>query len=154
MKQGSTLLLKGALLVIGLSILALCIFALPAGIRNEDAGAYRPIFLAMYVTAIPFFMALYQALNLLTYIDKNRAFSELSVTALKKIKYCALTITALYAAGLPYIYLVATKDDAPGVFAIGLVIVGASLVVAVFAAVLQQLLKNAIAIKSENDLTV
>jgi hypothetical protein len=40
------------------------------------------------------------------------------------------------------------------VIAIGLVIVGASVAVAVFAAVLQRLLENAIAIKSENDLTV
>ena len=41
----------------------------------------------MYVAAIPFFVALYQAFKLLSYIDKNQAFSELSVKALKKIKY-------------------------------------------------------------------
>lgn len=68
--------------------------------------------------------------------------------------YRWILIAALFAAGLPYIYYVADKDDAPGVVAIALVIVGASLAVAVFAGVLQRLLQNAIDIKAENDLTV
>ncbi len=154
MKQGSTLFLRAATAAIGLSVLALCLFALPMGIRQTSIDGYRPIFFGMYVTAIPFFMALYQTFKLLSYIDTNKAFSEISVAALKHIKWCAVIISALYIGGLPYIYVVAEKDDAPGVIAIGLVIIGASWVVAVFAAVLQQLLNNAIAIKSENDLTV
>jgi len=115
---------------------------------------YDPILLGMYVPAIPFFIALYQAWKLLSYIDKNKAFSDLSVKALKNIKYCAITISALYAAGIPYIFYVADKDDAPGVAAMGLVIIFASVVIAAFAALLQKLLQNAIEIKSENDLTV
>ncbi len=108
----------------------------------------------MYATAIPFFFALYQAFKLLSYIDKNKAFSELSVKALKNIKYCAITISILYAVGMPFFYLIAEEDDAPGLIVIGLVIIFASMVIAVFAAVLQKLLKEAIDIKSENDLTV
>ena len=45
-------------------------------------------------------------------------------------------------------------DDAPGVILIGLILIFASMVIAVFAAVLQKLLKEAIDIKSENDLIV
>jgi len=55
---------------------------------------------------------------------------------------------------LPYIYLVADRDDAPGVMLLGLVFTCAPIVIAVFAAVLQTLLHHAIQIKSENDLTV
>lgn len=154
MKQGSTFILKGAVLAIGLIVLALCVFALPAGIRSDNTGMYRPILLGLYVPAIPFFAALYRALNLLNYIDQNKAFSNLSVNALKFIKQCAVIISALFAAGMPYIYIAADRDDAPGVIVIGLVIIGASAVIATFAAVLQKLLKNAIDIKSENDLTV
>lgn len=87
-------------------------------------------------------------------LDKNNAFSELSVRALKIIKYCAFTISILYTASLPFLYFIADEDDAPGLIVIGLVIIFASIVVAVFAAVLQKLLNNAIDIKSENDLTV
>jgi capsular polysaccharide biosynthesis protein len=45
-------------------------------------------------------------------------------------------------------------DDAPGAIVIGLVIIFASIVIAVFAAVLEKLLRTAIDIKSENDLTI
>lgn len=137
----------------GLGALTLCVVMLTQ-VKPEAAGMYYPIVLGMNVTAIPFFIALYQTLKLLGYIDKNNAFSELSVQALKIIKYCAITISSLYAIGMPYIFFVGDKDDAPGVVAIGLIIISASAVIAVFAAVLQKLLRNAIDIKSENELTV
>lgn len=154
MKRGSTLILRGTVILIGLIVIGLCVFALPAGIRTDNVGGYRPILYGLYVTAVPFFMALYQALRLLDYIDRDQAFSDLSVAALKQIKYCAIAISAMFAAGLPYIYVVADRDDAPGVILIGMVITFASAVIATFAGVLQQLLRSAIAIKSENDLTV
>jgi hypothetical protein len=154
MKHASTLLLRGSVLLMGAAALAICIFALPAGIASNKVGYYFPILLGLYVPVVPFLFALYQTLRLLEYIDKNIAFSDLSVRALKKIKYCAIFIGVLFTAGLPYIYLAAQSDDAPGVFAMGLIIVFASYSIAVFAAVLQRLLQSAIAIKSENDLTV
>ena len=79
MDRSSTLFLRFVVSIIGIAVLALCIFALPAGISSDKTGMYRPILLGMYVPAIPFFAALYQALKLLSYIDKNKAFSELSV---------------------------------------------------------------------------
>ncbi|BEV37466.1 DUF2975 domain-containing protein [Bacillus stercoris] len=160
MNRMSTLFLKIAVIFIGIPILALCIFLVPK-IANYSAELLPNIvyikylvFIYLYVTAIPFYFALYQAFKLLSYIDKNKAFSGLSVRALKKIKYCAVTISIFYAAGMPVFYLIADIDDAPGIIVIGLVIIFASMVIAVFAAVLQKLLKEAIDIKSENDLTV
>lgn len=151
-----TLFLKVVIFLIGIPILALCLFGLPFVVK-EAADAYwmiKPILIVMYVTAIPFFAALYQAWKLLSYIDKNIAFSEISVKALKIIKYCASSISVLYAAIMPFVYLLAEMDDAPGAIVIGLVIIFASIVIAVFAAVLEKLLKTAIDIKSENDLTI
>ena len=154
MKRGSTIILRGVVILLGLSVLALCIFALPAGLRSDNTGYYRPILLGLYIPAIPFFFALYQAMKLLDYIDNNKAFSVLSIEALNKIKYCALILSALFAAGQPYIFYAADRDDAPGVALIGFVIIGASAVIATFAAVAQKLFQNAVDIKSENDLTV
>jgi hypothetical protein len=54
---------------------------------------------------------------------------------------------------MPLFHFIAKKVDPPIGF-LGLIIIFASLVIAVFAAILQQLLKEAINIKSENDLTV
>jgi hypothetical protein len=154
MTRGSTIILRGVVILIGLIVLALCVFALPAGIRSDNTGYYRPILLGLYIPAIPFFFALHQALKLLTYIDKNKAFSVLSVRVLMNIKYCALIISALFAAGMPYVFYAADRDDAPGVALMGFVIIGASFVIATFAGVLQKLIQNAVDIKSENDLTV
>jgi hypothetical protein len=163
MKRGSTIFLKIAVILIGIPILALCIFLLPqianeaieqAKSSSELAYVVFGILIVMYVSAIPFYFGLYQAFRLLSYIDKNQAFSQLSVTALKKIKNCAITISGLYVVALPFVYIIAEWDDAPGLILIGMVIIGASMVIAVFAAVLQRLLQEAINIKSENDLTV
>ncbi|WP_342599061.1 DUF2975 domain-containing protein [Psychrobacillus sp. FSL H8-0483] len=160
MKRGTTLFLKIAVILIGIPVLALCIFLVPE-IANFAAELYPDItyikylvFIDFYAASIPFYFALYQAFKLLSYIDKSKAFSDLSVRALKTIKYCAITISILYVLGMPLFYLIAEMDDAPGIIVIGMVLIFASLVIAVFAAVLQKLLKEAIDIKSENDLTV
>lgn len=158
MKRGSTLFLKLAVFLIGTPVLALCIFGLTWLAKNPANPDYAhilyPIVIGVYVSAIPFYIALYKAFRLLNYIDKNKAFSEISVKALKDIKFCAITISSLYAIILPFVYIVAELDDAPGLIIIGMVSIFASMVIAVFAAVLQRLLKEAIDIKSENDLTV
>ncbi|QAY68107.1 DUF2975 domain-containing protein [Paenibacillus protaetiae] len=160
MERGTTLFLKVVVFLIGIVFLAVYIFIVP-GIAHYAEELYPDssyiqyfLFVDLYATAIPFYFALYQALKLLTYIDKNNAFSELSVRALKNIKFCAAAISILFVLGMPLFYLLAEEDDAPGILLIGLVIIFASMVIAVFAAVLQRLLQNAIAIKSENDLTV
>ncbi|WP_172373294.1 DUF2975 domain-containing protein [Sporosarcina jiandibaonis] len=158
MKQGSTLFLKIAVFLIGAPVLALGIFGVTYLVNNPANPNYAhilyPIVIGMYISIIPFFVALYQAFKLLSYIDKSQAFSDFSVIALKKIKLCALTISGLYVVILPFVYLVAELDDAPGLIIIGMVPIFAPMIIAVFAAVLQRLLQEAITIKSENDLTV
>lgn len=154
MKRSSIWFLRLAVLGIGLVMAALCLIALPAGIASDEADYYKPLLLGLYIPAIPFFYALYHTMKLLRFIDRNVAFSDLSVNALKRIKLCGALVALLFAAGSPYIYHVAQKDDAPGVMLLGLIIVFASAVISVFAAVLEKLLQSAIAIKSENDLTV
>lgn len=154
MNHGSTYFLKFVVVLLGLIVLALCIFVLPVGIQTDRTGEYKNILLGLYVPAVPFFIALYQAIQLLTYVEKNKAFTEASVRALKNVKNCAIAISLLFAAGMPYIFYVADKDDAPGVVAIGLIIIFASFVIATASALFQSLFQNAVDIKSENDLTV
>ncbi|MDW0117672.1 DUF2975 domain-containing protein [Sporosarcina thermotolerans] len=155
-----TLFLKLAVVLMGIPILAICIFVVPE--IGEFAAELYPtmpylrylVVIDLYASAIPFYFALYQAFKLLGYIDRGEAFSDLSVKALKNIKYCALIICGVYVIGMPLFYLMGEMDDAPGIILIGLVIIFASFVIAVFAAVLQKLLTDAIEIKSENEFTV
>jgi len=159
MQNASTLFLKIAVILMGISIFALCIFLVPK--FGNFAGELYPdlayikflVFIVMYGAAVPFYFALYQAFKLLRCIDEKTAFSELSVKALKIIKCCAITISGLYVLGLPLFHFIAKKIDPP-IGLMGIVIIFASLVIAVFAAILQRLLQEAINIKSENDLTI
>jgi len=164
MKRGSTIFLRGAVGILGIAVLALCIFALPrfAVWFTEDAMAMTaagnmlryPIVLWLYAPAIPFFFALYQALKLLGYIDRKTAFSMLSVKALRKIQYASMAMSILYAIGMPFVYFSAQVEDAPGLILLAAAFAASPTVVATFCAVLQRLLKEAIDIKTENDSTI
>ncbi len=158
-KCAPTLFLKAAIVFIGAAVLVLCFFLFPSLWQElQQLPEYKyVIYLALagfYATPVPFFIALYQGFVLLQHIDKNNAFSNASVQALKSIKYCAIAIGILYAAGMPLVYVLAELDDAPGAILMGLAIIMIPFIVATFAAVLQKLVQSAVAMKSEHDLTV
>jgi len=149
----STLILKLIIGLIALLVLTVCVLTFPVVLSGEAHG-YIPILIGVYVSTIPFFAGLFCAFKILNYIDKDQAFSVRTVQALKKIKQYAASISIFYTAGMPYIYLVADRDDAPGVIVIGLFFVLASFALATFAGVAQRLFQNAVDIQHENDLTV
>jgi hypothetical protein len=153
-ERGSTIFLRAVILAMGTAVLALCLLVLLPALPKEDDAGYRVLLVGMNIAAIPFFIGLYQGLKLLRLIDRGKAFSNASVRALKVIKYCALAISVIYVPCLPWIYQLAQEDDAPGLMVIGLGLVAAPMVVAVFAALLQKLLRSAIDMKAEHDLTV
>ncbi|HWO07436.1 MAG TPA: DUF2975 domain-containing protein [Candidatus Paceibacterota bacterium] len=153
MDFGSTMFLRVVIYLIGLLALGVCLI-IAGTVLSGNAGMFLPVLLLMFVSALPFFYALHNGVLLLRYIEKNVAFSELSNKAIRIIKYCAFSISVLYAAGMPLIVSVAHKDDAPGVALLGLVFIFVTLIVGVFAAVLEKLLRSAIDLKEENDLTV
>ena len=155
----STLFLKGVVVLIGIAALALCLLRLP-GIASRDAAAHPetaylqyPFLVCAYLLFTLFFIALYQSFQLLNDMDRNRAFSASSVKALRVIKYCAIMISILFAAGILFVIL-CLEGDRAGIFTLGFLCTFASSVIATFAAVLQKLLQDAVELKSENDLTV
>ncbi|QQS22977.1 DUF2975 domain-containing protein [bacterium] len=155
MKKGSTLFLKLVIIFMGLVALGVIGVAIPiAFITGERTNEYVPFWILIYLTAIPFFMALLEGMRLLGFIDKNTAFSNNSVAALGKIKIYAIVMTVLYLACLPWVFKAADADDSPGMVLMWTAFSCAPLVIAVFAALLKTLLKNVIDIKAENDLTV
>lgn len=159
MRRSSTIFLRGVVILIGCIVLALCIFALPematrdTATHPETAYLYYPFLIGAYMMALPFLIALYQAFKLLNYIDQNKAFSELSVRALRNIKYCAMALSGLIVAGTSFVMFFMEGDRA-GIVALGIYATFASSVAATATAVFQRLLQNAVDIKSENDLTV
>ena len=155
-----TLFLKIALFLIAVPAIVISIMWLPwtAGIAenigSELAFLQYLSYLFILVAVTPYLFSIYQTFLILGFIDRNLAFSDQSVKALKKIKYSAMFLGIQFMVALPFLFYIAEVDDAPGIAAIGLIIILASIVISVFAAVLEKLLKHAMDIKSENDLTI
>ena len=155
-----TMFLKIAVIMLGIPVAALSVLLLPWIARDAAQSSIRMayviygILILMYISVVPFFAALYQGFRLLGYIDSNKAFSELSLNSIQKIRSYAAAISIIYLFAMPLFYIVAEIDDAPGVILVGMIFVFAPLTVTVFAAILKKLLKNAIDLKNDNELTI
>lgn len=157
----STILLKAVIILLGIASLAFCIFLVPnfANQASEIVPAVAflkyPFLICMYAVMGVFFYALFNGMRLIGYAEKDNVFSELSITALKRMKRSGFIMTGLlYFAGMPAIYLVAEVDDAPGLIFVGFAIASIPLIVATFVAILQKHLREAVDMKSENVFTV
>ncbi|MDO8592655.1 MAG: DUF2975 domain-containing protein [bacterium] len=159
MKKVSTIFLRIVIVLIGVVALAIMIrFPLTEGrAANLDLFSIYadPFIIYGYLASIPFFVALYQAFKLLGYIGQNKVFSLNSVKALRTIKYCAIVLGILIVmAGLYLRIFHAEGDDPAGFVAVGIVTTFISIVIATAAAVFEKLLRSAVDLKAENDLTV
>lgn len=157
-KRGSTTFLKVIIFLIGIAVLAVCIFLLPEAARRdaiERPGDYSlyPLLVCAYGICITFSLALYQVFKLLTYIEKNNAFSELSLQSLKVIKKCAFTVIFFILLAILYLRVNAqfTGDDAAGPISLSLMGILATSIIAAIVDALQKPLKNVPDIKSKND---
>lgn len=160
MKKGSTLFLRLAVVCIGLGVLALCVLLLPliwtSAYTEYPGSGYAPraVVAAMYLSAVPFYLGIYKGWRILDAIDANTAFSNQSVHALRTIASCAGIISGIYLLSMPFFYIWAQSDDAPGLVVIVLFLVGIPLIISVAVSILQRLLAEAVNIKSENEMTV
>ncbi len=147
------LFLRVALFAMGGFILFLCVIMFSAFTDPRNAE-FKLLVSGLYVAALPFFYALYQAWKLLDLIKASKAFTAESVRALGIVSYCGAVIAVVILLVSPFFYNIAQREDAPGVFAISLMIVFMSMVISVFTGLLKMLFQNAVDIKNENDLTV
>ena len=158
MKRASTVFLQVVTVLIGIAALALLLWEPHIEGRNAHATLFEiyfkdPFLAYAYIGSIPFFVAVYQAFQVLGYAGHNRVFSQAAVKALRTIKYCAIAIIVFVAGGEIFIMSSNSDDRAGGVF-MGVVITFGSIVIATAAAMFERILQNAVDIKSENDLTV
>jgi len=128
--------------------------------RNANATQFEvyfndPLLAYAYVASIPFFVALYQAFRVLTYVREETTFSPATVKAMRIIKYCALAIIGFVVVSVVFMPLSdPADDDGPQGVVMRIVMTFAWIVVATAAAMFERILQNAVDIKSENDLTV
>ena len=153
MKKYADLFLRAALFAMGGLVLFLCVLMFSAFTDPRNAE-FKGLVAGLYVAAIPFFYALYQAWKLLDLIKASKAFTSESVKALGIVSYCGAIIAVVLLLVSPFFYNIAQREDAPGVLGICLMTVFMSMVISVFTGLLKMLFQNAVDIKSENDLTV
>ena len=158
MKRSSTLFLQLVIVLIGVGALALLLWEPHIEGRNAHATTFQiyfndPFLAYGYIASIAFFVALYQAFMVLGYAGQHKIFSQAAVKALRTIKYCVISIIGFVVVGEIFIML-SNSDDRAGGVVIGVLIIFGSIVIATAAAVFEQILQNAVNIKSENDLTV
>jgi hypothetical protein len=157
MNRASTIFLRLVISLIAIAALAVCVFPMPRMIVKEaaktpDTAWQIYLFLVgAYIQAALFLFALYQAFKLLSYIDGNKAFSELSVRALRHIKHSAFAIALLMVTGILWVMVLSagSGDDSAGPVMLGLIGTFASSIVAAVATVLQTQVQKAIDTKKE-----
>lgn len=120
--RGLTLFLKLVISLIAIAALAVCVFPLPRMIAREaaktpDTAWQIYLFLVgAYLQTSLFLFALFHAFKLLSYIDRDKAFSEPSVKALRRIKHSATTIGLLMVTGIAWVMILSagSGDDSGG----------------------------------------
>jgi hypothetical protein len=160
-KRSSILFLQIVIVLIGLAALALLLWEPQVEGRNAHASQFEiyftdPFLMLVYAGSIPFFVALYRAIQALGCVGRNEVFSPDVVRALRTIKYCSLAIIGFVVVEEIWILVMSGGDnDNPGApIFLGLLIVLPSIVVATTAGMFERVLQNAVEMKSENDLTV
>lgn len=159
MKRIPSIFLQIVLILIGLiTIFILLRFPRLEG-RAKDLDLISiysdPFIMLVYLLSLPFFFALYEALKLLNHIGRNEVFSLAAVKCLMKIKFYAIALgLSIICIGV-YIVLTHHPDDDPAGF-MALCLMGsfASLVIATAFAIFEKLLRKAVELKSENELTI
>ena len=101
------------------------------------------------------FAALWHAWKICVEIGRNNSFSMKNVRSLKRIQWLMTAACALMAAGLA-LYLAVHGLHPDSLLAPGLIVLGVciSLVFALFAAALAELIRMGAELKDENDLTI
>lgn len=158
MNKWLLVLLKACVIIISITVLALSILWLPYMAKTtvelfpEVAYLKYPILFGIYMTCIPFYIGIFHTLKLLRFIDKEHTFTEDACKSLRVITFSAVGVVILYIIGI--FYLEVENALPPGIALLGIIIIFASFIIGVFAAVLKVLLTKVIEIKNENDLTI
>jgi hypothetical protein len=144
--------------LVGIGVLVFMLWEPHVEGRNAHATFFEiyfkdPFLAYAYVASIPFFVGLSQAIKLLGYVDQNKVFLQATVNSLRTIKFCAIAIIGFVAVSVLFMTF-SDPDDRPRGIVMRFFVIFGSMVVATAAAIFERIVRNAVDLKSENDLTV
>ncbi|NLZ49377.1 MAG: DUF2975 domain-containing protein [Clostridiales bacterium] len=144
MKEGRKGILRLGAFLIVVSILTFFVFLLPFVLTGLSKVIPVVSYLrysgliCLYGGIITFIFALYQTVKVLVNISKGKELWKASRGNLKAIKYSTIILSSLYLISMPFLYLMADKDDAPGILLFGLIVFLFSSASAVFASAFEK----------------
>lgn len=110
--------------------------------------------ISLYLSAIASLLIIYYMYRMLSLVDNDRAFSVMSLIYVRAIFRLTIMEFIVLIGTVPFVYYIADNDDAPGVMIIGLGMLIIPLAVATFVSIIEKLLKNAIELKLDYELTI
>lgn len=147
MPRSSIRLLQLVVVLIGIGALTFMLWEPHIEGRNQQATLFEiyfkdPFLAYAYVASSAFFVALYQAFQVLGHAGQNRLFSPKVVNAFRTIKYCAIASVGFVAGSVVFMPL-GDPDDRPQGIVMRLVVTVAWIVVGVAAAKCERAFRNA-----------
>ena len=142
--------LKNVLLIFGIVLIGILVFPFPliiVKLFNSDLVIRTYLLIgifSIYLIAVPFIYSLFLSFKILTEIEKTNFFSLTVIDHLKNIKWSSLIISLIFLIDLPFVYLIADFDDAPGLILFNAFFIGMALVSFFFAEVLKNIVSNQI----------
>ncbi|WP_442602330.1 DUF2975 domain-containing protein [Paenibacillus sp. KN14-4R] len=150
--------LKLIIVFCGLFGLLFCIYVGPETGREILLGSenfktlYKPLITFIWVTGVPFFIALVLGWRICSDIGSDLAFTIKNADRLKMISILSMVEGLLYIIAL--LYLFADGSYHANVLIVLLLILFFSVVISVFTSMLSHLVRKASEIKQDNDLTI
>ena len=151
-----TLVLRLTLIIIA-AILLLFGFLMGVQLFTSEGDVYTVIYIAVAVVWIDMILGLFivYALNkLLTLIDRNEIFSDITLNIMNRIQKLTLAIAIATVGLMPFFFTIAQLDDTPGLVLFGAGIVFIPFSIYILVAVMKETLSKAVSIKQENELTI
>lgn len=157
MRKISTIFLQVVVAALGICVFIFLLLEPHLEGRNAHATLFEIYFkdsflIFAYIASMPFFLALHQALTLLTRIRKGNALSPDSSKTLRIIKYCALSTVSFVVLGVSYLFIAQTGDDIAGGVAIGIFIIFNCAIAAAVAETLEGVLQDVLRARPKTDL--
>lgn len=149
MKRIAALFLQTAIVLIGIGALTFMLWEPHIEGRNAHATTleiyFKDPFLAyVYVGSTPFYVALYRGFRLFGHVRQDGAFSQETLDALRTIKHCAIALIGFVALGVVFIIMFGDEDDRPAGVFMSFLIIFASSVIAIVAAMFARKLQSAL----------
>lgn len=151
MKKHSIIILKIIILLIALFMLIFSVIGMVSLIKDPINFIYGhilyPIVIVIYISTIIIYLAFYQTFMLLDLIKEKLTFSMKTKTHLEKIKISGLVFSVLYFFLLPFVYMLANADDAPGIIFVGMIPFIGGFIVSLFADIIIKLIDEGMSLK-------